>query len=66
MLIAHGHTTARRYPVGRMLDETRIVNMRTNRQQATMAMTLRMAYASIHLKDAGKEFDSMIQRLTED
>lgn len=64
VLLGNGHPFARRYPLGLLLDEARLVNNRINRHNATSAMTIRMAIASILDKDAGKEFQKMILELT--
>lgn len=46
-------------------DETNLVVDRLNGQEATRAVLLQMAVSSVLSKEAGKKFDKMIKRMTE-
>lgn len=65
LLLDHGHPEARRYTIGMVWDETNLVVDRLNGQEATRAVLLQMAVSSVLSKEAGKKFDKMIKRMTE-
>lgn len=65
LLIDHGHTHARRYPLGMVMDETRIVVQRVNNGYATQAVLLQGAVSGVISKKANKGFKEQIDRLLE-
>lgn len=66
LLLANGHTEANGYPIAMIWDEARLVGDRLNGQMATEAVLTQMAVSSVLSKKAGKEFDKMIKRMSED
>lgn len=65
LLLDHGHPQARRYPLGYMLDESRLVIRRVNNGHVTTATLLQGAVSGVLSKKANKEFQKQIKRLLE-
>jgi len=65
LLIEHGHVDARYYTIGRVFEEAELVVERINGLEATRAVLLQMAVASILSKKAAKGFQEAIRRLTD-
>lgn len=63
-MLEHGHTQARDYPVGMVWDEAEIVVERVNGLEATRAIFIQLAAASVMSKKAAGEFSKQIKRLT--
>lgn len=63
----HGHSQAAMYPLGRCLDETRLVNQRVNRYHALQASLQHMAFASANGdKKAANSLKEKLGDLTEE
>ncbi len=65
-MLANGHPEARRYPVGMLWDESRIVVERVNGVLATQAILLRQAITSVFSEEGAKGFSVTISKLTEE
>lgn len=65
LLLDHGHPEARRYPVGMLMDEARLVVQRVNNGHVTTATLLQGAVSGVLSKKANKEFQKQIKRLLE-
>ena len=65
LLMDHGHPQARHYPLGRLMDEARLVVQRVNNGHATTAILLQGAVSGVLSKKANKEFQKQISRLLE-
>jgi hypothetical protein len=66
LLQSEGHPEARLYPVPLLWQELQIVRRRLNRVHATEATLTRMAVSSVLSKEAGKQFDKTVKKLSED
>lgn len=66
LLLANGHPHARRYPLGMLWDESRIVVERINGVLATEAVLLRQAITSVFSDEGAKGFSDTVSRLTEE
>lgn len=65
LLLDHGHSAANRYPIGRVVDEAELVVERLNGFEATRAILIQSAMASVHTKEGGKEFKKLIKKLND-
>lgn len=65
LLLAHGHSQARRYPVGMVYVEAEYVVERIDREEASRAVLLQMAVSSILSKKAGEVFRKKIKDMTQ-
>ena len=64
LLIANGHSGARRYPVGMVYVEASFVVERLNREEANRAIMIQLAVASVISKKGSKAFQKRITDLT--
>lgn len=65
MLLANGHPDAPFYPVHRVWEEAELVVSRDNNQLASEALLTQMAVSALFSKEAGREFQKLISRLTD-
>ncbi|HYD06290.1 MAG TPA: hypothetical protein VEC60_11225 [Reyranella sp.] len=65
-MLDHGHPDARRYPLGVLWDESRLVVERMNGEMATHLSLLQLAVGSVLSKKAGDLFNKQIKALTGD
>lgn len=63
LLLANGHPHAPHYPVHRVWEEAALVAAHLNQQMVTGAILTQMAVASLLSKDAGREFQKLIQSM---
>lgn len=63
--MANGHPDAAEYPVHRVWEEAELVVQRIDQASASEALLLQMAVSSLFVKDAGREFQKIIKRLTD-
>lgn len=61
----HGHPRAREYPIGMVWEEARIVMRRLEHDYATRALLMRAAVSASFNKDAARNFDEMIEGMTD-
>lgn len=66
LLIDHGHTEARFYPLGMLRDESRLVVQRVNNGHVTTASLLQQAVSGVLSKQGNKEFRKTVTKLLED
>lgn len=62
----HGHSEARFYPLGKLLDEANIVVERVNALEVTRATLLQLAISGILYKKSGELFQKKIDALSFD
>lgn len=65
LLLANGHPDAPFYPIHRVWEEADLVVERDNQRMATETLLIQMAVSSLFAKEAGKEFQKIISRLTD-
>jgi len=63
-LLDHGHSGARSYPLGKLLDEANIVVERVNAQEVTRATLLQLAISGVLSKKSAALFDKQLARLS--
>jgi hypothetical protein len=63
LILAHGHTGAMDYTIGRVFDEANIVTERENARILTEAQLVQMAASSVVSAKAGKQFGKMQKQL---
>lgn len=63
LLLDHGHSQARKYPVGMVWDEARIVISRINKEEAGRMTLLQLAAASILSKKGAALFKKTVKGL---
>lgn len=63
LLLDHGHTEARFYPLSMVWDEVAIVVERLNREEASRATLIQLAGASIMSKKGSALFKKVIKEL---
>lgn len=63
--MANGHPDAAFYPIHRVWEEAHFVVQRTNRDVATETLMLQMAVSTLFSKDAGRDFNKIIKRMTD-
>lgn len=63
--MSEGHPDALNYPVHRVWEETELVVARTNQILATETLLTQMAVSSLFSKEAGRDFNKLIKRLTD-
>ena len=66
LLLDHGHPHARRYPLGMLYDEARLVNVRLNRHHVTQASLIQSAVGALLDKKAGRHWKKAVADLTEE
>lgn len=64
-LWSKGQPWAHKYPVGRLILETRLIKDEINHQIATEAIATQAAVGSILSEKGAKAFDDLIKRLTD-
>lgn len=65
LLLSQGHPDAAEYPVHRVWEEAHLVTSRLDQATATETLLLQMAVSSLFSKEAGREFQKIIKRLTD-
>lgn len=65
LLLDHGHPQASEYPVGMLWDEADLVVERVNSRLSTEAVLIQLAAASVMSKDALKQFNKIVKRLSD-
>jgi hypothetical protein len=65
LLLDHGHSDARFYPLGMVWDEAEIVVERMNQEDASRTVLLQLAAASIISKEGGKLLKKTLKELTD-
>lgn len=63
--MANGHPDAPHYVVHKVWEETHLVTQRINQQLATEAMLTQMAVSTLLSAQAGREFNKIIERMTD-
>lgn len=63
--MANGHPDAAFYPVHRVWEEAHLVTSRLDQVTATETLLLQMAVSSLFNKEAGREFQKIIKRMTD-
>jgi len=63
-LLANGHSQAERYPICRLLVESRLLQQHLNAQHATQGLLVQAAVASVLSKEGRKGFSQLIEGLT--
>lgn len=64
LLMQHGHPDAGDYAVHRVWEEAQLVVDRVNQNLSTETLLLQMAVSSLFSKEAGKDFQDIIMRLS--
>jgi len=65
LLLANGHPDAPFYPLHRVWEEAELVVSRQNQTLATETLLIQMAVSSLFAKEAGREFQKIISRLSD-
>lgn len=64
LLIEHGHSQARRYPLAMLWEESQLVVERINQMEVTRAILLQHAAGSIVSKKGQKAFQKLLKELS--
>lgn len=64
LLMEHGHVGAHHYPIAMLWDEAQLVVERINSMEASRAVVMRAAIASVVSKPGMKEFKQLIKELS--
>lgn len=65
LLLDHGHTEARFYPIGMLWEEAQIVVERINQEEASRTALLQLAGAAVMSKKGAKLLQNVLKEMTD-